>query len=107
MFVRALVRLALERCGELTGPYYDVLRGRAGPERFERELERLDTTLAAQPYVAGASYSLADPGYVPWILRARTRLGIDLGGHEAIGAWLERLAERPSVAAELDLVAAL
>lgn len=104
---RALVRLAFERFDELSDPYYALMRGREGPERLQRELARLDAALLERPYLAGRSYTLADPGYLPWILRAEARLGVDMRPYEAIAAWLERLAERPAVAAELDLVAAL
>ena len=52
-------------------------------------------------------YGLADIGYVPWILRARSNLGVDLEPFTALSAWLERLSERPAVAAELELTAAL
>ena len=46
-----------------------------------------------------------DIAYVPWVIRAKHMLGVDLPAH--LDAWLERAAERPSVAAELDIVAAL
>jgi glutathione S-transferase len=45
--------------------------------------------------------------YFPWLPRARARLGVDLGPYPALLAWLDGLAERPAVAAELDLVAAV
>lgn len=104
---RARVRLAFERFDDLSGPYYDLMRGRSGPEGLEAELARLDELLGAQPYLAGNTYTLADPGYVPWVARAETRLGVDVRRYERLAAWLARLAERPAVAAELDLVAAL
>jgi len=44
---------------------------------------------------------------VPWILRARSNLGVDLEPYPALSAWLERLSERPAIAAELELTAAL
>jgi len=44
---------------------------------------------------------------LPWILRARSNLGVDLEPFPALSAWLERLSSRPAVAAELELTAAL
>ncbi len=103
---RALVRLAFERFDELSRPYYDLRRESEGArERLDRELARLDARLAERPYLAGAAYSLADIAYVPWILRAETRLGVDVRRHEHLAAWLERLAARPAVAEEVELVA--
>jgi glutathione S-transferase len=104
---RALARLWLERFDHLADAYYDCLWSRPGgsAERIHAELARLDAVLEGRPYLAGAAYGLADIGYVPWILRAGTRLGLEVRRHEALAAWLERLAERPAVAAELDLLA--
>ena len=44
---------------------------------------------------------------VPWVLRARDMLGVTLGGYPSLGAWLERVEDRPSVAEEAGVVAAL
>lgn len=102
---RALVRLRFERFSDLSDPYYDALRGRASDEGLRAALARLDAELEAQPFLSGSVYGLADIGYIPWILRAQTRLGIDLDGFPLLAAWRERLAERPAVAAELELLA--
>ncbi len=104
---RALVRLRLERFDRLSGPYYDALRGRAPVDALLGVLAKLDDELEAQPYLGGAAYGLADIGYLPWILRAESRLGIDLRELPALAAWRDRLALRPAVAAEHELVAAL
>ncbi len=104
---RALVRLRLERFGDLSGPYYRAVFGGETAEALEAELAKLDSSLAGSPYLAGATYSLADIAYVPWVIRAEARAGVDLGRHENLRGWLERLAERPSIAAELEVVAAL
>ena len=105
---RALARLRIERFDELERPYYALRRGEEGAEaRLARELAALDTALEAQPFLTGSSYGLADVAYVPWIIRGRTLLGVELDSHPALVAWLERLGERPAVAAELDVVAAL
>lgn len=106
---RALVRLAIERFDELGNPYYDVFRKRGpdAPERYRAALAALDRRLEETPYVAGRSYSLADIAYVPWILRSEPRLGIEITPYRAISAWVERLLERPAIAAEAEVVAAL
>jgi hypothetical protein len=44
---------------------------------------------------------------VPWIVRARDRMGVELRSFGALDEWLERLSARPAIAAELDVVAAL
>jgi glutathione S-transferase len=103
---RAAVRLVLKREEDLTDPYYAFRRGE-GFDDFDAALRALDARLAAQPYLAGAEYSLADIAYVPWILRARDMLGVDLEPYPALAAWLRRLLERPAVAAEAEVVAAL
>jgi glutathione S-transferase len=36
-------------------------------------------------------------------LRARSSLGVELDPYPALAGWLERLSERPAVAAELEL----
>jgi glutathione S-transferase len=106
---RALVRLAIERFDDRFGDdYYAARRGDGvGRQRFEHRLEELDRTLGGQRLLGGRAYSLADIAYVPWVSRAQSYLGVDLASYPAIAAWLERLAERPAVAAELELVAAL
>ena len=47
----------------------------------------------------------ADVAYVPWVIRARDLLGVELP--ERLEAWLAGLEQRPSIAAEVDLVRAL
>src|SRR5262249_55196700 len=71
------------------------------------ELAKLNAVLGAQPYLSGREYGLADIAYVPWIVRARDRMAVDVGKFPALTGWLERLSERPAIAAELDVVAAL
>jgi pyrimidodiazepine synthase len=105
---RAAVRLLIFRDGDLTGPYYDLRRGEDGAEeRFDAALAGFDSALAGRPYLGGAVYGLADIAFVPWFLRARDVLGVDLEGFPAVADWLARLEERPAIAAETQLVAAL
>ena len=105
---RASVRLLVFRDDELTDPYYAFRRGEAGArEAFDTALARLDAVLAEQPFLGGAEYGLADIAYVPWLLRARDMLGVELGRFPSLAGWLGRLEERPSIAAEAGIVAAL
>jgi glutathione S-transferase len=105
---RALGRLLLERFDKLSAPYYDLLKDRPGAseERLRNELAKLDGILEAQPFLTGAAYGLADVGYLPWILRIETRLGLDLAEYSTLAAWRERVGERPAVQAEIELLAA-
>ena len=104
---RALVRLCFERFDDLSRPYYRVVFEGETPEALDTELAKLDAALAASPYLAGSQFSQADIAYVPWIIRAEGRAGVDLGRHEDLRGWLGRLAERRSIAAELEVVAAI
>jgi RNA polymerase-associated protein len=104
---RALVRLWFERFDDLSQPYYCFLFERETAEALDAELAKLDAALAASPYLAGSRFSQADIAYVPWIIRAEGRAGVDLGSHKNLRGWLGRLTERPSIAAELEVVAAI
>jgi glutathione S-transferase len=105
---RAFARLLVFRDDELTAPYYAVRRGEDGAaERFDEALRRFDAELSERPYLGGAGYGLADIAFVPWILRARDMLGVSLEPYPALADWLARLEERPAVAAEAGIVAAL
>jgi glutathione S-transferase len=106
---RAAVRLAVWRFdADLGDDYYAARRGdEGGTARLEGLLRRLDGLLEGQPYLGGAAYSLADVAYLPWLPRVEANLGVDLAQFAALSAWMERLTERPAVAAELELVAAL
>ena len=103
---RALGRLWLDRFDvRLGGDYYALRRGEQS--QLDERLRDLDAALEAQPFLSGRAYGLADIGYVPWILRARSTLGVDLEPYESLAAWLARLSERPAVAAELEVTATL
>jgi glutathione S-transferase len=105
---RALARLWIFRHDDFTKPYYALRRGEddAAP-RLDAELDKLDAALTLRPWLGGPEYGLADIAYVPWILRARDLLGVALEGFPAVAAWLEQLVERPSIAMEAEIVAAL
>ena len=103
---RALARLLVFRFDEFSKPYYALRRKEDGAqEAFDRALGNLGVLLEAQPYLNGREYGLADIAYVPWVLRARDRLGVELTRFPTVAQWVERLAERPAIAAELELVA--
>jgi glutathione S-transferase len=105
---RAFARLVAFRADELTDPYYALRRGEDGaPERLAGALDRLDAALATRPFLGGAEYGLTDITYVPWILRARDMLDVSLDPYPALTGWLATLEERPAVAAEAGIVAAL
>jgi glutathione S-transferase len=105
---RAAVRLLIFRDHDLTGPYYALRREEDGArEEFDEALGRFEALLAERPYLSGAEFGLADIAFVPWFLRARDALGVEFDGFPAITDWLERLEQRPSIAAEAGIVAAL
>jgi glutathione S-transferase len=91
---RAQARLLVQRFDEtLARDYYAFRRGEAN------ELAaRLDALEVGQSLYA-------DIAYVPWVIRARDLLGVDLPAR--LAAWLEELEQRPSVAREVEVVKAL
>jgi glutathione S-transferase len=102
---RAEARLAIVRFDSFGAAYYRLRRGDPeGREALASELERLDRRLAHRAYLAGGDYSLADVAYVPWVLRARRSLDVDLEPYPRLADWLARLCVRPAVAAEAGVV---
>src|SRR5213076_2054401 len=86
---RALARLLIFRFDELSKLYYGVRRGDDGArERLEAVLARLDALLEEQPFLTGGSFGLADVAYLPWILRARDRMDVDLEPFPALAEWV-------------------
>jgi glutathione S-transferase len=105
---RAVARFFVHRFDDLGKPYYALRRGEAGAaERLTHALADLDRTLATMPFLSGRSFGLADVAYVPWLLRLRDLMGVPLGDHPSLTAWVGRCCERPSVAAEVETVASL
>jgi glutathione S-transferase len=105
---RAAGRLLVHRFDELSRPYYALRRGDedARPQ-LDAQLGRLDSLLAGRRFLTGGEFGLADAAYLPWILRAESMLGVDLDSTPALADWVGRSRERPSVAAETALLAAL
>jgi len=91
---RATARLLVFRFDDYLGTEYYAFR-RGEPNELHARLEALEV---------GQSL-FADIAYAPWVIRARDMLGVDLP--ERLEAWLAELGERPSVAAEVDLVGTL
>ena len=105
---RGLGRLLVFRFDRLSKPYYAVRRGEDGArERLDAALATLDAVLTERRFLSGREFGLADVAYVPWILRARDRMDVDLERFPALVEWVRRLEQRPSIAAELDVVASL
>jgi glutathione S-transferase len=91
---RAEARLLVHRFDELLGDdYYAFRRGE-------------ENSLVQKLHALEVGQSLfSDIAYVPWVIRARDMLGVDLP--ERLEEWLTELTQRPSVAAEVDLVGTL
>jgi glutathione S-transferase len=105
---RALARLLVFRFDDLSKPYYALRRGEEGASlRLDAQLARLDELLGRQPYLTGRAFGLADVAYIPWILRARDRMDVELDQFSALADWVARLSERASIGSEIDVVAAL
>jgi glutathione S-transferase len=91
---RGLARLDVFRFDQQLGDdYYAYRRG---------DKNRLEERLAA---LAVGRYDFVDVAYAPWVIRARDMLGVELPEH--LEAWLEHVSERPSFAAEREIVAAI
>jgi glutathione S-transferase len=102
---RAEARLRVwEHDRRLADDYYAFRRGEPR-DGLDARLAGLERVLEGRPYLAGREYSLADVAYLPWVVRTRDLLGVELP--PGVEAWTARLAERPAVAAELEVVATL
>jgi GST-like protein len=68
--------------------------------RYQHECRRLfevlDRRLAANPYLAGAQYSIADIATWPWV-QGYGWGGLSIDGLDNLRAWLDRIAARPAV----------
>ncbi len=91
---RALERLRIDRFDDDLGDDYYAFR-RGDENALVERLQKFDPP----------PYGLAAIAYVPWIIRVRDALGLELPAH--VDEWLAQLAELPAVREELDVVAAL
>jgi glutathione S-transferase len=104
---RAHARVWIVRFDRLASPYYALRRGdESARSALGERLAELDAELGNRPFLTGRTYGLADIAYVPWILRARDRLGVALDPYPALEGWLEQVTTRPAVTRELELAAA-
>ena len=103
---RALGRLWVQRFDDRLGNAYYAARRGDGHDELEARLGELDRALEAQPWLSGRDYGLADIAYLPWLLRATTRLGVELEPFPALEAWLARAVARPALESELEAAAA-
>jgi len=88
---RARARLLVHRFDDLLGRDYYAYR-RGDPNALDAKLATLEV---------GQSL-FADVAYVPWVIRVRELLHVELP--ERLNDWLDHLARRSSVAAEIELV---
>ena len=91
---RSHARLLVHRFDDNLGSDYYAYR-RGDQNELAERLEELEV---------GQSL-FADIAYVPWVIRAKHMLDVELP--ERVEAWLGELAERPSIAAEIELVKSL
>ena len=91
---RARARLLVHRFDENLGDDYYAFR-RGDDNDLTGKLAELEV---------GQSL-FSDVAYVPWVIRARDMLGVELP--ERIAAWLAGLEQRPSIAAEVAIVQGL
>jgi len=90
---RALERWRVFRFDDELGRDYYAFR-RGDDNALAERLEAFDPP----------QYGFAAIAYLPWIIRARDMLGVELP--QRLGSWLEQLSERPAIREELDVVAA-
>jgi len=91
---RARARLLVHRFDDNLGDDYYAFR-RGDPNDLAGKLESLEVGVSL----------FSDVAYVPWVIRAREMLGVQLPVR--LEAWLSDLLRRPSVAAELEVVRSL
>ena len=91
---RAAARLAVFRFDSLLGDDYYAYR-RGEPNELPERLEALPVGLSL----------FSDIAFAPWVIRAKEMLGVALPAR--LESWLAQLAERPPVAAEIEVVRGL
>lgn len=76
-------------------------------DRYTNEAARLygvvDRRLAAGPYLAGDTYTIADMATFPW-LRYHDRQGQDLDDYPSLKLWYEAMKARPAVRRGIDVM---
>jgi GSH-dependent disulfide-bond oxidoreductase len=78
--------------------------------RYTNEAKRLygvmDKRLAANKFIAGSSYTIADIAIFPW-LRSWQNQGIDWADYPHLKAWFDKIAARPAVQRGVTVLADL
>jgi glutathione S-transferase len=71
--------------------------------KTEYQLDVIEKTLAASPYLAGNALSLADLFMLPilFYVKMQPEGGPQFAKHKAISAWFDRMAARPSFGATM------
>jgi glutathione S-transferase len=93
---RALERWRVHRFDAALGRDYYAFR-RGEPNDLPARLRELP--------VDELGWGFAAIAYLPWVVRARDMLGVELSAH--VDAWVRECSERDSVRAELELVATM
>lgn len=86
----------------IDSPYFD-----AALATYSGLLDRMEETLAEQPWLAGEGYSLADAGATPYVLRLEhLALGglFEQGRRPLVADWFRRVRERQAYASAVDAV---
>lgn len=65
-------------------------------EKLASRYDLIEKLLAAQPYLTGAGFSIAD-AYLYTVTRWAPHLKVDLSAFPAVGQYMARVAERPAV----------
>jgi glutathione S-transferase len=91
---RSLERLRVFRFDDELGRDYYAFR-RGDENALDERLRTFDPP----------RYGFAAIAYLPWLIRLRDSLGVNLPAH--LAEWLAEVGERPAVREELDVVAAL
>ena len=91
---RARARLLVHRFDTNLGDDYYAFR-RGDSNELEAKLIALDVGESLYAAIA----------YAPWVIRARDMLGVELP--QRLARWLDELARRPSIAAEIETVRSL
>lgn len=68
--------------------------------QLEAKFRYVDESLRDKQWLMGLHFSVAD-AYLFVVTRWAKALGLDLSGFTALGAWFDRVAERPAVQAAL------
>lgn len=79
-------------------------------KRYQDESARLtavlERRLAASPWLAGDTYSIADIAHFGWLRVAPTYLGMDMSPYPAVQAWVQAIAARPATQRALSVLGA-